>query len=62
MIEALRAGELSFHVGRVNGTIEKEMILWREKAAAPKKERILILFGIEERRKNFPYGVFQDGG
>ena len=24
MIEALRAGELSFHVGRVNGTIEKE--------------------------------------
>ena len=62
MIEALRAGELSFHVGRVNGTIEKERILWREKADAPKKERILILFGIEERMKNFPYGVFQDSG
>ena len=54
MIEALRAGELSFHVGRVNGTIEKERILWREKAAAPKKEWILILFRIEERRKDFP--------
>ena len=62
MIEALRAGELSFHVGRVNGTIEKERILWREKAAAPKKGVILILFGIEERRKDVPYEVFQEGG
>ncbi|RVW57712.1 hypothetical protein CK203_117423 [Vitis vinifera] len=62
MIEALRAGELSFHVGRVNGTIEKERILWREKAAAPKKEKIFDSFGIEERRKNCSYEVFQEGG
>ena len=50
MIEALRAGELSFHVGRVNGTIEKERILWREKAAAPRKKEDIFLHSRREEK------------
>ena len=50
MIEALRAGELSFHIGRVNGTIEKERILWREGAAAPEKKENIFLHRRERKR------------
>ena len=50
MIEALRAGELSFHIGRVNGTIEKERILWREGAAAPEQKENIFLHRRERKR------------
>ena len=40
-----------FHVGRVNGTMEKERILWREVAAAPRKKEKIFAFKREERRR-----------
>ena len=61
MIEALRAGELSFHIGRVNGTIEKERILWREGATAPEKKENIFLHRRERKRSRggdfFPGGL-----
>ena len=40
-----------FHVGRVNGTIEKERILWREVAAALWKKGNIFAFKREENEE-----------
>ena len=49
-----------FHVGRVNGTMEKERILWREVAAAPWKERNILAFkgGEKNEKGDLKGGVF----
>ena len=54
-----------FHIGRVNGTIEEERILWREVAAAPGKKENIFAFKKREkkiREGNLSYGVFHHCG
>ena len=51
-----------FHIGRVNGTIEEERILWREGQLHQKRRKIFLhrreRKKIREERRNFAEGVF----
>ena len=54
-----------FHIGRVNGTIEEERILWREGQLHEERKKIFLHSRREEkdqREKELSYSVFHDCG